>query len=252
MVLLEVDPDVHDEVAGVHVAQQTHEAAHVELDELLGQAHKVEAVGGQVVADEGIAGDADDVLLDDGLVIDEIVDAAGREDVFEFEPVDAVGVGAFDVEVVEVFVEGVDDAHAVGQRVAVEAQVHAVYVEVFDRREVAVGLQQGVGDQEILVNFVLFVGFVEDRRPVRILAFLVVERYGFVMTRQVGVADAQLFDPPIAHQIGLEEVADRIEIFLPADQMIRRARRLSVVLTRSLVGPGIGHTQALKKDTDAL
>ena len=80
----------------------------------------------EVVAQEDIARNAGDVFLDQGVAIDQIVDAVGREDVFEFEAVDARGVGVFDVEIVGVVVEQVGDADAERQRVAEIPEVDAI------------------------------------------------------------------------------------------------------------------------------
>ena len=50
------------------------------------------------------------MLFDQGLVMDEKDDAVGREQVFQFQSVHARGVGPFDIEMVVVIVESVDDA----------------------------------------------------------------------------------------------------------------------------------------------
>ena len=124
--LLEVGRDVDHEVGRVHVAEQAHEAALVELHELLGQAHLVQVAVAQVAADEHVARDARDVLLDQRVAVVQEGDHVGRKHVLELEPVQARGIGALHVEVVEVVVERVDDAHAKRLRIAVGTQVHAV------------------------------------------------------------------------------------------------------------------------------
>lgn len=102
----------------------------------------------EVVAEEGVAGDACDVFLDEGVAVDEVVDAVGGEDVFEFEAEDAGGVGLFDVEVVRVVVEEVGDADTEGFGVSEVAEVDAVDEEVFVLCGVAAEFEFGVDSGE--------------------------------------------------------------------------------------------------------
>ncbi len=66
------------------------------------------------------------------------------EDVFEFEPVNAGGVGLLDVVVVGVAVEEVRDADPERAGVAELAEVDAVHHEVLGELEVAADLEHGV------------------------------------------------------------------------------------------------------------
>jgi hypothetical protein len=88
------------------------------------------------------------VFLDEGVAVDQVVDAVGREDVFEFESVDARGVGVLDVEVVRVVVEEVGDADAERAGVSEIAEVDAVHEQVLVLRGVAAELELGVDGGE--------------------------------------------------------------------------------------------------------
>ncbi len=81
----------------------------------------------KVIAQENVSRDASDMFLDQGVAVDEVVDAVGWKDVFELESVDARGVRVFDVEVVGVVVEKVGDADAERLRVPELAVVDPVH-----------------------------------------------------------------------------------------------------------------------------
>ena len=57
-------------------------------------------------------GTSGDVFLDEGVAVDEVVDAVGREDVLQLQAKESGGVGVFDVVVIRVAVEEVGDADA--------------------------------------------------------------------------------------------------------------------------------------------
>ena len=99
-----------------------------------------------------VARDAGDVFLDQRVVVDEVDDVVRREQVLEFEAVDARGVGLLDVEVVVVVVEVVHHADAERLGVAEHAVVDALDVEMAHRRHVAVGLEQRVDLGEARVD----------------------------------------------------------------------------------------------------
>ena len=84
----------------------------------------------QPALDEDVAGDAGNMFLDQHAAGGEEAEAVGGEQVFEFQPVDAGGVGLLDVEVVGIVVVGVDDPDAERLRVAEGAEIDAVDVEV--------------------------------------------------------------------------------------------------------------------------
>ena len=154
---------------------------------------------------------------------------------FELQPVDPVGIDALDVEIVEVLVERVHDAHAERERVAVEAEVHAVDEEVLGDRKVAVGLEEGVDEAELVVDLALFGLGVEDGGPERVVAVLVVERDGVVVAQQILVAHALALVAPVIVQVAVEEVADGVDVFLPADEVAHRLAPLACLLRFRLV-----------------
>ena len=57
-----------------------------------------------VFLQKGIGWDTDNVFFHDGVFVDEVVDSIRREDMLQFQPVDAVGIDLLDIEVVEVVI----------------------------------------------------------------------------------------------------------------------------------------------------
>ena len=137
----------------------------VELGELLGDADLVEAGLVEVVAEEDVARNAGDVFLDEGVAVDEIVDAVWREDVFEFEAEDARGVGVLDVEIVRVVVEEIGDADAERAGVSEIAVIDAVHEQVFVLGGVAAEFEFGVDGGEARPEFREDLGRIHHGEP---------------------------------------------------------------------------------------
>ena len=82
---LEVRCDIDDVIHRAHVTEHTKKATFAEFDKFLGDPDVIEGRVGEVVANKDVTGNARDVLLDQGVAIDEVVDAVGREDEGESE-----------------------------------------------------------------------------------------------------------------------------------------------------------------------
>ena len=63
---------------------------------------------------------------------------------FQFQPIYAGGIGLFDIVVIVVIIELIDDADAEGIGVGEAAIVDPCYVEVFGIAEVSFGLENGI------------------------------------------------------------------------------------------------------------
>ena len=209
---VEIRGDGDDEVIGAHVAKQAHEAAFLEFDQLLGEADRVVAVGGQPFLREDVAGDAGDVLLDQRLAPGEVEHAVRREQVLELEAADARGVAHLHVEVVVVLVVSVDDADAEGLRVAEGTEVHAVHVDVAEDLHAAFAAQQRVRLEQALRQPPHLLGRIRDGLPERVLAaFEQGHRRGELA--QLGVGHGQGDFAAFARKVGAEFFADRVRRF---------------------------------------
>ena len=124
--VLEIGRDVDDIVITAHVAEESHEAAFIELHELLGNPYRICLGTFEVFADEGVARHSGDVLFNESVPVDEIVDPVRGEDVFEFEAVNARRIGDLHVEVVVVVVELVHDPDPERPRIPEIAEVDPV------------------------------------------------------------------------------------------------------------------------------
>ena len=67
---------------------------------------------------------------------------------FQFQPVYTRGIGLFDIVVIIVVIELIDDADAEGIRVGEAAIIDPRHVEVFGITEVAFGLENGINLHE--------------------------------------------------------------------------------------------------------
>jgi len=229
--LLEVGREHEDEVVGPHVAEQAHEAALVELHQLLGDADRLKLGIVHPPRDEDVARDAGDVLLDQGVAVREEVEPVGRQQVLQFQAVDARGIRLLHVEVVLVVVVGVDHAHAERRRVAEAAEIHAVDVEVLHHRQVAVDLQAGVDALQALVERGHLLGTVDHRVPQRGPALGVAQRDRLVEVAEPLVRHRQFALAPVAVQVGAQPFTDRNTRLLrrgrDETQVLRHARRLA-------------------------
>ncbi len=83
-----------------------------------------------------------------GIVMREISDPVGGEEVFQFETIDAGGVSLFDIIVIVVIVEFIDDADTEGGGIGKAAVIDPGYIEMFGIAEVAFRLEDGVHPDE--------------------------------------------------------------------------------------------------------
>jgi hypothetical protein len=176
--VFKVRGDVDDIVVAAHVSQEADEAALAKFDKFFGDADAVDVSADDVIPDEGVSGDAGDVFFNEGVLVVEVVDAVGGEEVLELKAIDAGGVCAFDVKVVVVVVVLIDDADAEGAGVAKFTVVNAFDKEVGDGLEVA-GAEEGVDAGEAGVELLANFSGVEDGGPVGGAVFLVAEGVGF-------------------------------------------------------------------------
>ncbi len=198
-----------NEVIGAHVAEEAHEAAFLELDELLGESHRVVPVGGEPLFGENIAGNTRDMLLDQGRFPGEVEHAVRGEQVLELKAADAGGVPDLYVEVILVLVIGVDDAHAERLRVTERAEVDAVDVDVAEDLHAAFPAEKSVRLQQTLGKVAHDFGRISDGFPERVFASFE-QRHRGGEVAQLRVRDGQGDFAPFAGEVGTELGADRI------------------------------------------
>ena len=206
--VVEVRREQHDKIIRAHVAEETDEATLIELHELLGDADRAEFLPMQPAVDKNISGNPDDVLFDEGRAVRDVVEAVGREQVLEFETVDAGGVGFLHVEIVLIVVVGVDDPDAKRGRVAEGAKIHAVDVEMVDDRKITVDLEDRVDFFQCLVEGGHLGLVVDHGIPERGLAVFVGERNDFVKRPESFVGDGEIAFATVAAEVAPEIWAD--------------------------------------------
>ena len=178
LIIFYIGGDIHYKVIGPHVAEEPDEAAFVEFYELLCEADLVGLRIVEKVADEQIAGDAGDMFFDEGVMVGIKRDAVGREQMFQFETVDAGCIGLLYVIVIVIVVELIDDADAKGVGVGEGAEVDAGDVEVFGIAEIAFRLQDGIHLDESFADKIPVAHVVEGGFPESVLIVLVAKRNG--------------------------------------------------------------------------
>ena len=88
---------------------------------------------------------------------------------FQFQPIHAGGIGLFDIVVVIVIIELIDDADAERVGVGKAAIVDAGYIEVFGISEVAFGLENGIYLDEPFADEIPMAHVIKGGLPQRIL-----------------------------------------------------------------------------------
>ena len=193
-----------------HVAEEPHEAALVELHELLGDPDRAQLRAVEPALDEDVPGYPRDVLLDERRPVSEEIEAVRGEQVLKLKAVDPRRVGLLHVEVVLVVVVRVDDPDPEGRRVPERAEIDAVRVEVLDDRHVAVDLEHRVHLLERLVQRAHLLPLVDHRVPQGRLAVGVCERNHLAEAPEPLVGDRKVPLPLVGAQVPAQALADGI------------------------------------------
>ena len=165
--------------------------------------------------DENVAGQADDVLLNEGRAVSDEIQPVGREEVFELEAVDAGGVGFFDVKIILIIVVRIDDADAKRRGVPEGAVVDAVHVKVAHHGEIAVNLEQSVNEFQRLVEFAHLGAVVDDGVPERGCTFVIREWDYLLKSAEAFVSDGEIALAFVATQVAEQIWADGKSRFFP-------------------------------------
>ncbi len=129
---------------------------------------------------------------------------------FELQAVDAGGIRFFDVKVVGIIVEGIDDPDAERLRIPEGAKVDAIDVEVAHDREIAVDLEQRIDALEVFVEHAHLLGMIRHRFPEGGLSGGVHERGRLLKIPESLVTDGQIAIAPVTAQVGPELINNRI------------------------------------------
>lgn len=97
---------------------------------------------------------------------------------FQLEAIDAGGIGLFDIVVIVVIIELIDDADAEGIGVCEATIVDPCHVEVFGISEVAFSLEDGVYLHEPFADEIPMTHIVQGRFPQGVLIVFVFEGHG--------------------------------------------------------------------------
>ena len=167
---------------------------------------------------KNIPGYAHDMLFDQGLVMDEKDDAVGREQVFQFQSVHARGIGPFDVKMVVIVVEPVDDTDPKRLGVAEGTMIYPGDSQVLEHVNFARGLQQGVDVFERLVNFRLFLLAEVHGFPEGVVPLLVEKGNGHLVPQQIFIVNRKVYPHAIVCQVLPELLTDRVRrLFVAGD-----------------------------------
>lgn len=111
---------------------------------------------------------------------------------FQFQSVHAGGIGLFDIVVIVVIIELIDDADAEGIGVGEAAVVDAGYIEVLGISEVAFGFENGIYLYEPFADEIPMTHVIECRFPQGVLIVFVFEGHGIRdVLMKVAVRDGQ-------------------------------------------------------------
>ena len=222
---LEVGSDIDNIVHAAHIAEKANEASLVEFGKFFGDTHAVEFGLGKVFVLKYVSWNAGNVLLDEGVAVDEVVDAIGRENVLEFESVDARGIGLFYVEVVRVVVVEIGDADTEGTGVAEVAEVDAIDTKVLVQATgISTDFELGVNADELGVKgMAQFMG-VHDGEPESFASARVIVRDRAIKTCEIVIDRRDLDLAPKAVKVLPKERRGRVFDFAAADHRERQLK----------------------------
>ena len=135
---------------------------------------------------------------------------------FQFQAVHAGGVSLFDIIVIIVIIELIDDADAEGVGVGKAAIVDTGYIEVLGISEVAFGLENGIYLHESFADEIPMAHIIECRFPQGVLIVFVFEGHGIRdMLMKVAVRDGQPDFAAMVGEIMAQGVCDGKNGFFP-------------------------------------
>lgn len=135
---------------------------------------------------------------------------------FQFQSIYAGGIGLFDILVVIVIIELIDDADAEGVGVGEAAIVDAGYIEVLGISEVAFGFENGIYLHEPFADEIPMAHIIECRFPKGVLLIFIFQWYGIRdMLMKVAVRDGQADFAAMVCEIMAQGVCDREDGLFP-------------------------------------
>lgn len=211
MHFLEVRRDIDNVIHRAHVAEHTKKATFAEFDKFLGDPDVIEGRVGEVVANEDIARNACDVFLDQGVAIDEVVDAVGREDVFQLQAKESGSIGVFDIIIIRVAVKEVGDADAEWAGVSKLAEVDALNSKVIGEAQVVADFEHGIDPGELGSELGHNLGRIHYLQPESFLAFGVFVGDGAGEAEEFVVDERDFRKPAVVREIVSEGIRDRVK-----------------------------------------
>lgn len=224
--LLEVRCDIDDVIHCAHITEHTKKATFAEFDKFLGDPDVIEGRVGEVVANKDVTRNARDVFLDQGVAIDEVVDAVGREDVLQLQAKEAGRIGVFDIIIIRVAVEEVGDADAEWAGVSKFAEVDALDREVIGEAQVVADFEHGIDLGELGSELGHDLGGIHYLQPESFLAFGVFVGDGAGEAEEFVVDERDFREPAVVREIVSEGIRDRIECFSSRDHDKRMGEKL--------------------------
>ena len=209
--LLEVRRDIDDVIYRAHVTEHTKKATFAEFDKFLGDPDVIEGWVGEVVANKDVTGNARNVFLDQGVAIDEVVDAVGREDVFQLQAKESGSIGVFDIIIIRVAVEEVGDADAEWAGVSKLAEVDALNSKVIGEAQVVADFEHGIDFGELGSELRHDLGRIHYLQPESLLAFGVFVGDGAGEAEEFVVDKRDFRKPAVVREIVSEGIRDRVE-----------------------------------------
>ena len=161
------------------------------------------------MVDEDVARDADDVFLDEGVPVNQEIDAVRRQELLQFQPVDAGSVAFLDVQENVVVVDDVPNLHPERLGVAKRAKRDAVHRDKRQDGIASVGVQDGVQPLQIEDELVPVRHAVQAIDPQRVLIVPVEDGHAALEAQQVVVRYRNLNRTAVCIQVHLQRRRDR-------------------------------------------
>ena len=224
--LLEVRRYIDDVIHRAHIAEHPKKATFAKFDKFLGNPDVIEGRVGEVIANEDIARNTCDMFLNQGVAIDEVVDAVGREDMFQLQAKEAGSIGVFDIIIIRVAVEEVGDADTEWAGVSKLAEVDALNSKVISKAQIVADFEHGVDLGELGSELRHDLGRIHYLQPKSLLAFGVFVGDGAGEAEEFVVDERYFRKPAVVREIVSEGIRDRVEGLSSRDHGKRMGEKL--------------------------
>ena len=175
---LKIRSDINDVIHTTHVPEQPEKAPLPEFYELLCNPYLIELWGLKVVLDEDVSRNSGNVLLNQGVPIDQIIDPVRRKDVLQLQPVNPVSIRNLDVIIIRIAIKLIRNPDPERPGIAKLPKINPLHAQVFRQREVAPDLQDRIDLRKLRPKVFHYLLRIGDGKPERFFSVRILVGHG--------------------------------------------------------------------------